>query len=94
MADEESEDEPAVELGPEASIEGAPIARVASRLSWPARKSDIEEQEGDSTIRTPEGPKELQTMLDSIETTYFDRRQTFIDELSEVTATGAVPTDS
>ncbi|WP_138005043.1 DUF5789 family protein [Halalkalirubrum salinum] len=93
MSDEDAEDEPAVELGTGPSVEGAPLARVASRLTWPATKSAIVEQEGDSEIRTPDGATELSTVLESIDTTYFDRRQTFIDEVTAVVGTGPVLTD-
>jgi len=40
--EEEEEDAPAVELGEGESVEGAPIARVASRLTWALQKSEMQ----------------------------------------------------
>jgi len=93
MTDEEAEDEgPAVELGDGEPVEGAPLARVASRLTWPQEKSGIENREGDAVIRTPDGPRELADVLESVDRTYFDRRQTFVDEIREAVGDGPVPT--
>ncbi|NUE02181.1 hypothetical protein HUB97_06730 [Halorubraceae archaeon YAN] len=93
MSDDEAEEGPAVELGTGQAVSGAPLARVASRLTWPATKGAIEAQEGDSIIRTPDGPTELHEILTELETTYFDRRQTFITEVTEVIGRGPVLTD-
>jgi len=57
--EEAEETEPAVPLGDGPEIEGEPLARVASRLTWPAQKSDAIAQEGETTIRTPQGPRDL-----------------------------------
>jgi hypothetical protein len=93
MTDEETEDEgPAVELGDGEPVEGAPLARVASRLTWPQEKTGIEHKEGDAVIRTPDGPRELADVLESVDHTYFDRRQTFVDAVREVVGDGPVPT--
>lgn len=91
MSDEESE-EPAVELGEGDPVEGAPPARVASRLTWPITKSDLLEKEGDAVVRTPEGPREVADLLEDVDTTYFDRRQTFLDDVGSVTGDGPIPT--
>lgn len=77
--DEEADSEPTVQLGDGPAVEGAPIARVAARLTWPQTHSDIVEKVGDTDIRTPDGPESVEAVLDSIETTYFDRRQTFVN---------------
>jgi hypothetical protein len=91
--DEESEtEEPAVELGEHEPVEGAPVARIVSRLTWPQTKSDIVEQEGESVIRTPDGPQVLEEILDSVDTTYFDTRQTFREAVEDVIGTGPIPT--
>jgi hypothetical protein len=91
--DDDAEDEaPAVELGDGARVEGAPLARIASRLTWPQEKSRIVEKEGDAVIRTPDGPQELSAVLESVSTTYFDSRQTFVRAVQEAVGTGPVPT--
>lgn len=94
MADDESEEaeEPAVELGEGPDVEGAPLARVASRLTWPQEKSRIVRKEGDAVIRTPDGPRELGDVLDSVDVTYFDRRQTFVSAVEDVIGRGPVET--
>lgn len=92
MADEDEEDEPAVELGEGADVEGAPLARVAARLAWPQQKSEVERKEGDAVIRTPDGPRELSAVLAEVDVTYFSRRQEFTDAVRDVVGTGPVPT--
>ncbi|PSP84156.1 hypothetical protein BRC83_05905 [Halobacteriales archaeon QS_1_68_17] len=76
MADEEdSEDEqPAVELGDGKPVEGAPLARVSSRLTWGIEKSEVERREGDTTIRTPDGPQRLGDVLAEVEHRTFSPR--------------------
>ena len=89
--DEESE-EPAVELGEGEPVEGAPVARVASRLHYAIEKSEIVRREGDTTVRTPDGPRELGDILEESEEVYFDTRQSFVGAVREVVGTGPVPT--
>ncbi|GAB3675521.1 DUF5789 family protein [Halopiger thermotolerans] len=91
MSDEEDE-EPAVSLGEHTPVEGAPLARVASRLTWPKEKSEIDRLEGDSVIRTPDGPRELSAVLEAVDETYFQRRQEFERHVRDVIGTGPVPT--
>ncbi len=91
MSDED-EDEPAVSLGDHTPVEGAPLARVSSRLSWPKEKSEIDRLEGGSVIRTPEGPQELSTVLDAVDETYFQRHQEFERHVRDVIGTGPIPT--
>jgi hypothetical protein len=94
MADEdESEDEPAVSLGDGADVEGAPVARVAERLMWGIEKSEIEAREGDTVVRTPDGPQDLSAVLEHIDETYFATRQEFTDAVAGVLGTGPVPTE-
>jgi len=93
MADDEEEDEgPAVELGEGESVEGAPLARVAARLTWGIEKSEIERREGDTEIRTPEGPRELSDLLAEVDVPYFESRHEFADVVGEVVGDGPVPT--
>lgn len=94
MADDEAEEtEPAVELGEGETVEGAPIARVAARLTWPQQKSDVLKKEGDSVIRTPDGPKTLSDVLEHVDEPYFDRRQSFVNDVLEVVGRGPVATE-
>jgi hypothetical protein len=90
--DEEPEEEPAVELGEGAPVEGVPVARVASRLTWPHEKSRVVDRDGDVVVRTPDGPRELRDVLADVEPTYFDTRQAFLDAVREAVGTGPVPT--
>jgi len=94
MADDEEteEEEPAVELGDGADVEGAPVARVASRLKWPQQRSRILELEGDSEIRTPDGPRTIESVLEDVETTYFEKRQEFVGSVRDVVGRGPVAT--
>ena len=93
MSDDTDEDaEPAVELGEGEPVEGAPLARVASRLTWPQEASRVREKEGDATIRTPDGPRSLDSVLDAVGETYFDTRQTFLSAVRSEVGTGPIPT--
>ena len=89
--DEESE-EPAVELGEGEPVEGAPVARVASRLHYAIERSEVVRREGDTAIRTPDGPRELAAVLEESDEVYFDTRQSFLDAVREVVGTGPIPT--
>ncbi|MFW5938832.1 MAG: DUF5789 family protein [Halolamina sp.] len=93
MSEEEPEEEPAVELGTGADVEGAPVARVAARLTWPKERSRIVEKEGESTIRTPEGPRTVADVLAETDTTYFDSRQSFVEAVEAVVGRGPVQTE-
>lgn len=96
MAEDEADEaaeEPAVELGEGGTVEGAPLARVASRLTWPIEQSEIARKEGDTVIRTPDGPRDLAEVLESVDTTYFAKRQEFIESVRDVTGVGPVPTE-
>ena len=90
--DEKAEEDPAVELGDGDPVEGAPLARVASRLHYAIEKSEVVRREGDTTIRTPDGPRELADVLEETDEVYFDTRQAFADAVREVVGTGPVPT--
>lgn len=89
--DEEAE-EPAVELGEGASVEGAPLARVASRLHYAIEKSEVDRREGETTIRTPDGPRELGEILEESDEVYFDTRQSFETAVRDVIGSGPIPT--
>jgi hypothetical protein len=90
--DTDEETEPAVELGDGEPVDGAPVARVASRLTWPQEASRVREKEGDATIRTPDGPRTVAEVLDAVDTTYFDTRQTFLSAVRSEVGGGPIPT--
>jgi hypothetical protein len=90
--DEDADDEPAVELGEGESVEGAPVVRVASRLHYAVEKSEVVRREGDTVVRTPDGPRELEAVLEESDEVYFDTRQSFLEAVREVVGTGPVPT--
>lgn len=94
MSDEEDEEteEPAVPLGDGPAVEGAPPARVASRLHYAIEKSEVIRREGETVIRTPDGPRELADVLEASDEVYFDTRQSFEAAIREVIGTGPVPT--
>jgi hypothetical protein len=92
MADDEEDEGPVVELGDGNPVEGAPLARVASRLTWGEKHSEIVAREGDTTVRTPDGPRELADVMDEVDVPYFESRQEFTDAVREVVGTGPVPT--
>ena len=89
----EEEDAPAVELGEGASVEGAPVARVASKLTWPQERSEIVRKQGEVEVRTPDGPRTVEDVLAETDTTYFATRQDFVRAIREVVGTGPVPTE-
>lgn len=94
MADEsEEESGPAVELGEGEPVAGAPLARVASRLSWPQERSEIDRKEGETTIRTPDGPRTVSSVLEAVDESYFATRQEFTAAVREVIGTGPIPTE-
>lgn len=93
MADDEESEEPAVSLGEGATVEGAPLARIAERLMWGIEKSEVAAREGETVVRTPDGPRELAAILEDVEETYFASRQEFLDAVRAVTGTGPVPTE-
>lgn len=90
--DEEEAETPTVELGEGPTVEGAPLARVASRLSWPRGKREVIVQEGDTKIRTAEGPLTLETILDDVDNPYFGSRQEFVTDVRAVIGYGPVET--
>lgn len=94
MADEsEEESGPAVELGEGEPVAGAPLARVASRLSWPQQRSEIDRKEGETTIRTPDGPRAVASILEDVDDSYFATRQEFTAAVLGVIGTGPIPTE-
>ena len=91
MSDDE-DNEPAVELGEHTPVEGAPLARVSSRLHWPVAASEIDRKEGETVIRTPDGPRELSAVLEAVDETYFERSQAFEAAVRDVIGRGPVQT--
>lgn len=93
MADEDAETEgPAVELGDHQPVEGAPIARVAARLHYGIPRSDVERREGETVVRTPEGPQTVSALLETVDATYFARREDLEGALREAAGRGPIPT--
>ncbi|AGN00986.1 hypothetical protein L593_05185 [Salinarchaeum sp. Harcht-Bsk1] len=92
-AEDEEAEEPAVELGEQTPVEGAPLARVTARLHFPLQKSEIQRREGGSTIRTPSGPRTVTDVLADVETTYFATDDEFRSTVEDVIGTGPVPTE-
>ncbi|MFH5798237.1 DUF5789 family protein [Haladaptatus sp. CMAA 1911] len=92
MADDTEDEGPAVELGDREPVDGAPLARVSSRLFWPIQKSEVARKEGEETIRTPDGPRELASVLDEVEDTYFQSEQEFTNAVEDAVGTGPIPT--
>lgn len=95
MADDEDEadDGPVVELGEGETVEGAPLSRVTSRLHYGIELSEVLRREGDTVVRTPDGPRELSDVLAESEETYFPTRQSLQSAVREVVGTGPVPTE-
>lgn len=94
MTDDEESEEPAVTLGTQQAVEGAPLARVSARLMWGIEKSTVREREGETVIRTPDGPQQLEDLLAAVDSQYFATRQEFEDALGEVIGEGAVPVEA
>lgn len=90
---DEAEEGPTVELGAGTAVEGAPLARVASRLTWPIEQSEVARKEGGTVIRTGDGPRELVDVLEAVDTSYFATRQEFVEAVREVVGIGPVPTE-
>lgn len=90
--DTDEETGPAVELGEGDPVEGAPIARVAERLTWAIQKSEVDRKEGETTIRTPDGPRTLSAVLAEMDESYFTTRSEFLDAVRDVIGTGPIPT--
>ena len=91
--EEEATAAPAVELGSGPDVPGEPIARVAARLTWPAKQSDVVAQEGDAVVRTPTGPQQLGEVLAKSEVPLFQSRSKFVAAVETVVGTGPVTTD-
>jgi hypothetical protein len=90
--DEEEPEEPAVELGDGPDVGGAPLARVASRLTWGLERSEVRRKEGDAEIRTADGPRALGDVLDEVDVPYFESRTEFERAVREVVGVGPVAT--
>ena len=92
MSDTDEETEgPAVPLGEGEPVEGAPLARVASRLHYAIGKSEVVRREGNTVIRTPDGPRELAAILEETDEVYFDTRRAFEAAVRDVIGTGPIP---
>jgi hypothetical protein len=92
MADEEEDERPVLELGEGAAVEGAPLERVTARLYYGIERSEVERREGDTVVRTPDGPRHLGDVLAEVEETYFETRRDLEAAIEGVVGTGPVPT--
>lgn len=92
MSDDDDEEAPSVELGDAEAVDGAPLARVASRLHWGMAKSEIVRREGETTVRTPNGPTPLSAVLDDVDVPYFESRREFVTAVRDQTGIGPIPT--
>ena len=92
-AEEDEAAAPAVELGDGAGVEGAPVARVASRLTWPIERSEVVRKEGETVVRTPDGPRALASVLDDVDVSYFATRRSFVEGVRDAVGVGPVPTE-
>jgi hypothetical protein len=90
---EEETAEPAVELGSGPAVEGAPVARIAARFQWGREMSAIVAREGETPIRTPDGPRELADVLADVDDTYFPTRQAFVAAVRDAVGQGPVATE-
>lgn len=91
--DDDTEAEPAVTLGDGPSVPGAPLSRLAARLTWPMEKSAVRDRIGDEPVRTAEGPVALASVLDEVDDTYFGSRQHFESAVRDQLPTGPVATE-
>lgn len=89
----EDDEDPVVELGEGEPVEGAPLARVTARLHYGIPRSDVDRREGDTVVRTPDGPRAVGDLLESVDETYFARREDLEGALREAAGRGPVPTD-
>ena len=92
MAEDDEDEEPAVELGEGPDVEGVPLVQVTHRLHYGIERSEVERREGDAVIRTPEGPRELGDVLAGTGETYFETRRALEETVESVVGTGPVPT--
>jgi hypothetical protein len=91
--DEDTEDDLAVELGEGEPVRGAPLARVASRLTWPIEASEIRRKEGQVKVRTQTGARPIADVLAEVDVTYFESRQEFVNEARDAIGVGPVLTE-
>lgn len=91
--DEDEAEEPAVELDDASPVDGAPLARVAARLTWGMEHSEVVRKEGDTEIRTADGPRTLESVMADVDAPYFETRQDFVAAVRDVAGVGPVPTE-
>lgn len=88
----EDEEDAAVVLGEGDPVEGAPLARISARLMWGIEREEIERREGDTLVRTPDGPRELGDILAAVDQPYFATQREFEQAVRTVIGTGPIPT--
>lgn len=89
---EEEEEVPVVELGDGPDVEGAPVSRVASRLFFPIEESEVLRREGETTVRTPDGPQTVADVLEQSDEVYFETNADLVNTVRSVVGTSPVPT--
>lgn len=89
MVDEE--EDAAVVLGEGDPVEGAPLARISARLMWGIEREEITRREGDTLLRTPDGPRELGDILAAVDRPYFATQREFEEAVRAVIGTGPIP---
>jgi hypothetical protein len=87
-----TDDDTAVTLGEGRPVEGAPLARVGARLMWGIERTTVIEREGETVIRTPDGPRELADVLAEVDVPYFATQQEFEQAVRDALGSGPVPT--
>lgn len=91
MAETDDEgDEPAVELGTDEPVPGAPLSRVAARQTWPKEKSEIVDRDGSIEVRSADGPIPLGDLLEDVDDTYFASRRHFVEAVRDRLPDGPV----
>lgn len=90
--DEEEESGPVVELGDGPAVDGAPLARISSRLHFGIPKSEVLRRVGDEELRTPDGPRTVESVLAETDETYFTTAEDLREAVEGVVGTGPVPT--
>ncbi len=86
-------DDDGLTLGERRPVDGAPLARVSSRLTWPKERSEVDRIEGETVIRTPDGPRTISEILEDVEETYFSTGREFETNVRAVIGTGPIPTE-
>ena len=80
-----------VELGEKRPVDGVPLAQIAARFVYGVPVAEIRRREGETSIRTPQGPRALGDVLEQTDETYFATRREFETTVRESIGDGPVP---